>query len=462
MEEFLNKVIIEGLGANSPDLPSGDGPVLSMNILPDKQFGFCELASVELGFAAVNCLDGVLFSSSTSEGRPYNLKISWTNDFDARKAGNIGTGPRIEIPENLRGSGGGRGGGGGRADRSGQSDNSKLGPDGVRRGPVPDSPGKIFIGGLPYNLGEEEVLQVLAAFGQVSHFHLVVDRESGMSKGYAFATYQDDPMLTCTNTALTNLNGIQLGEKSMTVKIASSSGPQSQGNAPSQLYQQQYQPPPQAPYAPPAQPAMGAPVSSYGGAPAYGAPPARPGMPYAQPGYGQPHQAQYAQMPSQQAYVPDPAAAPYGGVPYGAPPPQPIGTASYGAPPMQHTGTAAYGSYGVPSQPQVQPPIGGPGGSRVLKMSNMVTSEEIQNDAEFADIMEDVRLECSDHGAVIKVLIPRRREGYPAHTEGNIFVEFADHIGASAAKRALAGRKFDNRTVIVEDFDEAAYQRGAF
>ena len=97
-----------------------------------------------------------------------------------------------------------------------------------------------------------------------------------------------------------------------------------------------------------------------------------------------------------------------------------------------------------------------------MKMSNMVTSEEIQNDAEFADIMEDVRLECSDHGAVIKVLIPRRREGYPAHTEGNIFVEFADHIGASAAKRALAGRKFDNRTVIVEDFDEAAYQRGAF
>ena len=98
----------------------------------------------------------------------------------------------------------------------------------------------------------------------------------------------------------------------------------------------------------------------------------------------------------------------------------------------------------------------------MLKMSNMVTSEEIQNDSEYADIMEDVRLECSDHGAVIRVLIPRRKENYPAHAEGNIFVEFTNVDGASAAKRALTGRKFDNRTVVVEDFDENAYRQGVF
>ncbi len=95
-------------------------------------------------------------------------------------------------------------------------------------------------------------------------------------------------------------------------------------------------------------------------------------------------------------------------------------------------------------------------------MSNMVTSEEIQDDSEYADIMEDVRLECSDHGAVLRVLIPRRKENYPAHAEGNIYVEFSDATGASAAKQSLAGRKFDNRTVIVEDYPETSYRQGIF
>ncbi len=475
VEDFINKIIIDGLGADSLDLPSTGNPVLSMSILPDKQFGFCEFATVQLGFAAVNCLDGVLFSSTTSGGRPQSLKISWTNDFDQQKVGNVGPIPRIEVPPELqRGGGsyggGGYGGGGTGAGGGGRSDNSKVGPDGVRRGPVPEGPGKIFIGGLPYNLGEDEVLQVLKSFGQVSHFHLVLDKETGTSKGYAFASYQDDSMLTATNAAVTNLNGIQLGEKSMTVKIANSQGGGGPPPSSNQQYQQhqqhQYQqPPPQAPYGSQAPPA----VNAYGGAPqqAYGAPSIPPGGTgmYAPPqaGYGQPaHHAPYAQPPGQ-TYAPVPtqpgvgAAVGYG-VPYGAPPsaapagaPYGGGAAMYGAPAVAAPGAASYGSYG-----------GAPGGSRVLKMSNMVTSEEIQNDSEYADIMEDVRLECSDHGAVIRVLIPRRKENYPAHAEGNIFVEFTNVDGASAAKRALTGRKFDNRTVVVEDFDENAYRQGVF
>jgi len=117
--------------------------------------------------------------------------------------------------------------------------------------------------------------------------------------------------------------------------------------------------------------------------------------------------------------------------------------------------------YGQPAAPAAAV-AAAPGASRVLKMSNMVTSEEIQDDTEFADIMEDVRMECSDHGAVLRVLIPRRKENYPAHAEGNIYVEFSDTTGAGAAKRSLAGRKFDNRTVIVEDYPESSYLQGIF
>lgn len=193
----------------------------------------------------------------------------------------------------------------------------------------------------------------------------------------------------------------------------------------------------------------------------YGAPPPQPS--YSVP----PAQAQYGAYGAYGApALPQPGAAGGYGAPYAAPHPATASygagasTAMYGAPPAAAaaTGASAYGGYGA----RAPPPVGGAAtGSRVLKMSNMVTSDEIQNDAEFADILEDVRLECSDHGAVIKVLIPRRKEHYPAHTEGNIFVEFSNVSGASAAKRALTGRKFDNRTVVVEDFDENAYRQGA-
>jgi RNA recognition motif-containing protein len=42
------------------------------------------------------------------------------------------------------------------------------------------------------------------------------------------------------------------------------------------------------------------------------------------------------------------------------------------------------------------------------------------------------------------------KEGYPASAEGYIFVEFANIDGARAAALALNGRKFDNKTVIVQ------------
>ena len=154
-------------------------------------------------------------------------------------------------------------------------------------------------------------------------------------------------------------------------------------------------------------------------------------------------------LPDTVCLIPIPSATP--AATYGAP-----ATALYGA----HSATAVngsvamYGQVGVPSAPAPA--------SRVLKMSNMVTLEEIQDDSEYADIMEDVRLECSDHGAVLRVLHPPAKGELPAHAEGNIYVEFSDATGASAAKQSLVGRKFDNRTVIVEDYPETSYRQGIF
>jgi splicing factor U2AF subunit len=80
----------------------------------------------------------------------------------------------------------------------------------------------------------------------------------------------------------------------------------------------------------------------------------------------------------------------------------------------------------------------------------MVTREELNDDGEYQDILEDVKAECSDHGRVMSIVIPRERDGYPSSAVGSIFVEFSDDNMSRAAAMALSGRKFAERTVMVD------------
>lgn len=79
----------------------------------------------------------------------------------------------------------------------------------------------------------------------------------------------------------------------------------------------------------------------------------------------------------------------------------------------------------------------------------MVSAEELEDDNEFNDIKEDVKTECSDHGEVLNVLIPRYKDGYSTGTVGYIFVEFARSSDARTAAIALNGRKFAEKIVEV-------------
>ena len=45
---------------------------------------------------------------------------------------------------------------------------------------------KLYVGNLPYRTREEEVLHLLEAAGTVVSCHLVVDRVTSLSKGFAF------------------------------------------------------------------------------------------------------------------------------------------------------------------------------------------------------------------------------------------------------------------------------------
>lgn len=52
----------------------------------------------------------------------------------------------------------------------------------ICRSTVEDSPNKLFIGGLPYENSEEEVRDLMASFGALKSFNLVMDRNTGKSK----------------------------------------------------------------------------------------------------------------------------------------------------------------------------------------------------------------------------------------------------------------------------------------
>lgn len=84
--------------------------------------------------------------------------------------------------------------------------------------------------------------------------------------------------------------------------------------------------------------------------------------------------------------------------------------------------------------------------TRVLSLSNMVQESELLDDAEFADIVDDVRDECSKYGAVRSVAIPRPGQGLEG--VGKVFVEFEGLDGAVKARGALAGRQFAGRSVM--------------
>ena len=61
-------------------------------------------------------------------------------------------------------------------------DMSSMPVPGVVSTKVPDSINKIFVGGLPSYLNEEQVQELLKSFGELKAFHLVRENGTGASK----------------------------------------------------------------------------------------------------------------------------------------------------------------------------------------------------------------------------------------------------------------------------------------
>ncbi|KAI3847607.1 hypothetical protein MKX03_024392 [Papaver bracteatum] len=65
----------------------------------------------------------------------------------------------------------------------------------------------VFVGGIPYDLTEGDLLAVFAQYGEIVDVNLVRDKATGKSKGFCFLAYEDQ---RSTNLAVDNLNGASI------------------------------------------------------------------------------------------------------------------------------------------------------------------------------------------------------------------------------------------------------------
>ena len=75
----------------------------------------------------------------------------------------------------------------------------------------------IFIAGLNYNMSEAELEELFAEYGEVVSVKIIMDRETGRSKGYGFVEMADDE---AGDKAIAALNEVDMDGKTLSVSVA--------------------------------------------------------------------------------------------------------------------------------------------------------------------------------------------------------------------------------------------------
>lgn len=76
----------------------------------------------------------------------------------------------------------------------------------------------IFVGGLPYDLSEGDIICVFSQFGEIVNINLVRDKATGKQKGFCFICYEDQ---RSTVLSVDNLNGIKVQRRNAFIAIQS-------------------------------------------------------------------------------------------------------------------------------------------------------------------------------------------------------------------------------------------------
>ena len=115
----------------------------------------------------------------------------------------------------------------------------------------------------------------------------------------------------------------------------------------------------------------------------------------------------------------------------------PVASVAAPAPMMQATAVAPPSLGALGQQP-----------TPVVELKQMLTLEDLTDDAEYEDILEDTRDECSTFGTLKNIIIPRTGDGAT-----KIFLEYTSVEDGAKAISGLAGRTFDGRKVEAAYFD---------
>ncbi len=76
---------------------------------------------------------------------------------------------------------------------------------------------KLYVGNLAYSVRDEDLQQQFSAFGNVQSAKVMMDRDSGRSKGFGFVELGSDAE---AQSAIQALHGKNFGGRDMTVNVA--------------------------------------------------------------------------------------------------------------------------------------------------------------------------------------------------------------------------------------------------
>jgi len=76
---------------------------------------------------------------------------------------------------------------------------------------------RIYVGNLPWSYGSVELEQLFKQYGDVAAAEVIMDRETGRSRGFGFVQMANDADM---EPAITALNGFQCGGRPLVVNEA--------------------------------------------------------------------------------------------------------------------------------------------------------------------------------------------------------------------------------------------------
>jgi len=75
--------------------------------------------------------------------------------------------------------------------------------------------------------------------------------------------------------------------------------------------------------------------------------------------------------------------------------------------------------------------------TNILKITNIIDLEKIEEDEEYEDVYRDLKKELDKIGKINSLVLPRVKDGFEKDVVGSVFVEFMDESYAQIARFAL-------------------------